>query len=250
MLIEVKNLSLSYEKEILNNLSFKIDSDFVSIIGANGSGKTTLLKILSQNITNYSGQVFINDKNLRAYSKKELSQFRAYVSAEENITNDFNIIQYISLGRSPFQKLFGNLSKKDYEIINKTLDLLEIKELAEKNLSNISSGEKQRVQIARALVQESKLILLDEPISHLDINYQISTLKLLKKLSLEGIMIIIIIHDINLAAIFSEQIIILKNGSLLSCNNVENSLNKENLKKSFDIDWDIEYNPIRVFPKI
>ncbi|MFN8576143.1 MAG: ABC transporter ATP-binding protein [Candidatus Sericytochromatia bacterium] len=250
MLIEVKNLSLSYEKEILNNLSFKIDSDFVSIIGANGSGKTTLLKILSQNITNYSGQVFINDKNLRAYSKKELSQFRAYVSAEENITNDFNIVQYISLGRSPFQKLFGNLSKKDYEIINKTLDLLEIKELAEKNLSNISSGEKQRVQIARALVQESKLILLDEPISHLDINYQISTLKLLKKLSLEGIMIIIIIHDINLAAIFSEQIIILKNGSLLSCNNVENSLNKENLKKSFDIDWDIEYNPIRVFPKI
>lgn len=250
MIIEVKNLSLSYEKEILSNLSFEIDKNFVSIIGSNGSGKTTLLKVLSQNINNYSGHIFINNKDLRFYSKKELSLFRAYVSAEEIITNDFSVIQYISLGRSPFQKLFGNLSKKDYEIIEKTLDLLDIKDLADKNISNISSGEKQRVQIARALVQESQIILLDEPISHLDINYQISTLKLLKKLSLENIMIILIIHDINLAAIFSEQIIILKNGSLLSCNNVENSLNKENLKKSFDIDWDIEYNPIRVFPKI
>jgi iron complex transport system ATP-binding protein len=250
LIIEAKNLSLNYDKEILNNLNFFIDHNFVSIIGPNGSGKSTLLKILSQNIKNYSGQVLLDNKDLKNYSKKELSQFRAYVSAEENLLNNFSVIQYISLGRSPFQKLFGVLNKNDFKIIEQTLELLSIKHLTEKNINNISSGEKQRVQIARALVQESKLIFLDEPISHLDINYQISTMKILKKLSLSGIMIVIVIHDINLAAIFSEQVIILKNGRLLTYGNTKENLTEENLKLTFNNEWEIQDNPIRIFPKI
>lgn len=250
MKISVKNLSLSYDKNILNNLSFNISKNFVSIIGPNGAGKTTLLKILSQNITSYSGDIEFDSTNLKYFKKNELSKIRAYVSSNENIINDLSVIQYISFGRTPFQKWLGNLDNKDFEIINKVLNILSIENLKNKTLDKLSSGEMQRVQIARALVQEPKLIFLDEPISHLDISFQISIMKTLKELSISGIMIIMIIHDINLATIFSDEIIILKDGNLINYGETLKTINIDILRSTFNNEWEIQTNPLRIFPKI
>ncbi len=250
MKIDINNLSLSYsEKVVLKDLNLQITDNFVSIIGCNGSGKSTLLKILSQNVNFYTGLISLNNKNLSEYSKLELSKVRAFVSPEESFLHDLSVYQYISFGRSPYQKWFGILDKNDYRIIDKVIDDLSISDLKNKYINNLSSGECQKVQIARALVQEPKLLLLDEPTSHLDINYQISTMKMLKHIS-QSIMIIMVIHDINLAGAFSDKIIILKDSKLLVYGEPKKVLTQDNLFKTFSQDWDIYQNPLRVYPKI
>lgn len=251
MKISAKNLSLSYQtKQVLKDINFSIDKNFISIIGPNGSGKSTLLKILSQSIDNYTGSVLIDNKDLKEYNKIEMSKIRAFVSPQENILNDLSVEQYISFGRTPFQKWFGSLSKHDYQIIEKVFIDLSITDLKDKYLNNLSSGEMQRVQLARALVQEPKLLLLDEPTSHLDINYQISIMKTLKNISEFGITIIIVLHDINLAAAFSDQVIILKNSEILAYGEPEDVLNQQNLSNTFYHSWEIYKNPLRIYPKI
>ena len=179
-----------------------------------------------------------------------MSKIRAFVSPQENILNDLSVEQYISFGRTPFQKWFGSLNKQDYQIIEKVFTDLSITDLKDKYINNLSSGEMQRVQLARALVQEPKLLLLDEPTSHLDINYQISIMKTLKNISELGITIIIVLHDINLAAAFSDHVIILKNSEILAYGEPEDVLNQENLSNTFYHSWEIYKNPLRIYPKI
>lgn len=251
MKIEIKNLSLSYPpKQILKDINFSIDKNFISIIGPNGSGKSTLLKILSQSIDSYTGLVLIDNKDLKEYNKLEMSKIRAFVSPQENILNDLSVEQYVSFGRTPFQKWFGSLNKYDYQVIEKVFIDLSIIDLKDKYINNLSSGEMQRVQLARALVQEPKLLLLDEPTSHLDINYQISIMKTLKNISKLGITVIIILHDINLAAAFSDQVIIFKNSQILAYGEPEDVLNQQNLSSTFYHSWEIYKNPLRIYPKI
>ena len=247
MLIEIKDLSLSYaDKIVLKKINLNLDQNFISIIGPNGSGKSTLLKIISQTIDSYTGSVIVENKNLKDYTQIEMSKIRAFVSPEENILNDLSVEQYISFGRSPFQKWFGNLEKKDLEIINKVIDKLTINDLRNKYINNLSSGEYQKVQLTRALVQEPKLLLLDEPTSHLDINHQISIMKTLREISKNGIMIIIVLHDINLAAFFSDKTIILKDSEILAYGNPQDILSHENLEKTFNQNWEIYKNPLRI----
>ena len=251
MLIEIKDLSLSYaDKIVLKKINLNLDQNFISIIGPNGSGKSTLLKIISQTIDSYTGSVIVENKNLKDYTQIEMSKIRAFVSPEENILNDLSVEQYISFGRSPFQKWFGNLEKKDLEIINKVIDKLTVNDLRNKYINNLSSGEYQKVQLTRALVQEPKLLLLDEPTSHLDINHQISIMKTLREISKNGIMIIIVLHDINLAAFFSDKTIILKDSEILAYGNPQDILSHENLEKTFNQNWEIYKNPLRIYPKI
>lgn len=250
-MIEIKNLSLSYDKKvILKDISLKTENKFISIIGPNGSGKSTLLKIISQTINNYDGEVFINNKNLRNYNKLELAKLRAFVSPNESILNNFLVKQYISFGRAPFQKLFGILEDHDQKIINETMNNLSVSHLSDNNIQSLSSGEFQKIQLARALVQEPKLLLLDEPTSHLDINHQIAIMKKLRELSESGITVMIIIHDINLAIAFSDEIIILKEGQILSNGSPENTITAINLKNTFGNEWEIYNNPLRIFPKV
>ena len=251
MLIEIKDLSLSYaDKIVLKKINLNLDQNFISIIGPNGSGKSTLLKIISQTIDSYTGSVIVENKNLKDYTQIEMSKIRAFVSPEENILNDLLVEQYISFGRAPFQKWFGNLEKKDLEIINKVIDKLTVNDLRNKYINNLSSGEYQKVQLTRALVQEPKLLLLDEPTSHLDINHQISIMKTLREISKNGIMIIIVLHDINLAAFFSDKTIILKDSEILAYGNPQDILSHENLEKTFNQNWEIYKNPLRIYPKI
>lgn len=252
MNISIKKLSINYtKKNVLNNINLDLDCDFIGIIGANGVGKSTLLKALSQSIKPSEGDIYFDDINLQSYKKEQLAKIRAFVSAEENINNEMiTVEQYISYGRSPYQNWMGTITKLDQDIILRAIKETEITNLIEKNINQLSSGEKQRVQIARALVQQPKLLLLDEPTSHLDIKFQIEIMKLLRKISLSGVKVITILHDLNLACSFCNKLILLDDGQVLDYGKPQDIINSKNLEKIFGNKWDIYTNPLRVYPRI
>ncbi|MBC7476224.1 MAG: ABC transporter ATP-binding protein [Candidatus Sericytochromatia bacterium] len=252
MNIIIKKLAINYtKKNVLNNINLDLDCDFIGIIGANGVGKSTLLKALSQSIKPSEGDIYFDDINLQSYKKEQLAKIRAFVSAEENINNEMiTVEQYISYGRSPYQNWMGTITKLDQDIIFRAIKETEITNLIEKNINQLSSGEKQRVQIARALVQQPKLLLLDEPTSHLDIKFQIEIMKLLRKISLSGVKVITILHDLNLACSFCNKLILLDDGQVLDYGKPQDIINSKNLEKIFGNKWDIYTNPLRVYPRI
>jgi iron complex transport system ATP-binding protein len=247
MNIKVDNLQYN---NILKNINFKINSsEFISIIGPNGAGKSTLLKLISLILNDYKGCIYIDNKNIKDFNIKELAKIRSFVQTEHTFEN-ISVFQYISFGRFPYQNLWGTISKNDIKIINKVSDLCNVTSILNKNVTELSSGEKQRVILAKALVQEPKILLLDEPISHLDINYQVQIINLIKTISKEGVTVISILHDINIASYFSDKIIIINDGTIVDFGKPEKVINLENIKSVFGNNWNILYNTINNKPYI
>ncbi|GIW22137.1 MAG: iron ABC transporter ATP-binding protein [Candidatus Sericytochromatia bacterium] len=249
MSLKVSNLSYL---NILKNIKFSINkSEFVSIIGPNGAGKSTLLKIISSILDNYQGVVYIDNQNIKDINIKNLSKIRTFVPAENNFENKILVFDYISFGRYPYQNFFGNLSKKDIKIIEEVANLCNVSKFLNKNINDLSSGEKQRVILAKALAQEPKILLLDEPISHLDINYQSEIISLIKDISKNNkITIITILHDINIASYFSDKIILINNGQIVDFGHPNDVINYKNINNVFGDKWDIFYNNLNNRPYI
>ncbi|MFN8671021.1 MAG: ABC transporter ATP-binding protein [Candidatus Sericytochromatia bacterium] len=240
-MVTLHNLSVNlFGKEILSNISFDLGQDkIIGLIGKNGVGKSTLLKTLSGFIKEYNGDIKINKISLNNYKIKNLSKIRAFVSAQENINTEFiTVYQYLCFGRHIYLNFLGNLTQKDYDIISKVIDETEINALINSDIKNLSSGEFQRIQIARALIQEPEIILLDEPTAHLDINFQIKIMKLLKKIS-KNIKIICILHDINMAYKLCEKVILLKDNTIFAIGKTQDVINQKNLKTIFDCEWEL-----------
>lgn len=248
MLISVENLSFSYEKCILNNISLNIEKgEFISIIGPNGAGKSTLLKCMCGIIDNYSGNIYIDNKDLNKYRRKNLAQKIAYIPQEQNINFDFTVEEIISMGF--YSRLDYFHIKNELEELMKETDTYSLKN---KSINSISGGEKQRVFIARALAQKSPILFLDEPISNLDIRHQHQIMNLCKNLSKEkNYTIISVLHDINLASMYSDKIAIIKKGTLIDFNIKEKILNEELLTDVYDFNMEISQhkNNIIILPK-
>lgn len=255
-MIEIQNLSFGYHNSLFKELNIEIskDSCFTSIIGPNGSGKTTLLKLLSKNLTLYKGNIIVSEKSLKDIKVSDFAKIRAFVASKEHIEDEFlSVYEYISFGRIPYQNFIGTLKQKDLEIIENSINLTKVNSLIDKNINHLSSGERQRVQIARALAQEPSILLLDEPTSHLDIKYQIEILNLLKNISKSGVKVISILHDLNLASYYSDNIIMLSYSGLKAIGTPEKVLTHNNLEEVFENKWEITKNEngkIRVFPII
>lgn len=245
-MIHVDALKFSYGKEeILKQISFEVNKgSFVSVIGPNGSGKTTLLKNLCKLLSPNEGQVEINGKNLMHYKPKPLAKTVAVVHQGANSTFDFNVGEVVLMGRYPYLKRFQSESSVDLEIAKMAMDQTEVSHLKDKNLHGISGGERQRVMIARALTQQPELLLLDEPISHLDIKYQLEILKLCKSLNqTKAITIFTTLHDINLASRFSDFIIMMKEGRIVKMGTPQEVITIENIKFVYDVDVEIVMKP-------
>ena len=184
MSIKLDNLSFFYEdKRILNDLSFYSDSKILGLLGPNGSGKTTLVKLISGLLKYKSGDIYINDMNMNILSTKELAKIIAFVSQDYEPTYGFNVQEIIEMGRYPYLGRLGFINKKDKIIINEVIDLLSLNDLIKINVDDLSSGEKQKVRFARALVQQPKYLILDEPTSNLDLSNKILVIDVLKKIS-------------------------------------------------------------------
>lgn len=216
IILSAKNLSTGYsskkEKNIIGseiNLEFR-SGNLIALIGANGIGKSTLLRTLTGIQKPISGEVILNQKNINSYSPKELAQELSMVLTENLPPSNLTVFELVALGRQPYTNWIGKLTSEDISIINDALSMTQISDLATKKHFEISDGQLQKVLITRALAQDTPLIVLDEPTTHLDLLHKVSLLKLLKKLASEtNKCVLFSTHDLDLALQLSDQIIVM-----------------------------------------
>jgi iron complex transport system ATP-binding protein len=218
--IEVKGLEYSYDgmnKKALNNVNFSIrKGEFIGIIGPNGSGKTTLVKTLTS-ILPYSGSVKVRGKEVKDYSKKELAQLVGVASQEFTPAYDMKAKEIVEMGRIPYTGIFGNLSSNDEKIVRQAFKILGIENLMERMFYSLSGGERQMVYAAKVLAQDPQILVLDETTAHLDIGHVETLLtKILKAFQRNGRTVLATFHDINQAIMFSDRLIILKDGKIFA----------------------------------
>jgi iron complex transport system ATP-binding protein len=245
-IITIKNLSFAYDgSNVLDNINFDVASGcFLSILGPNGSGKSTLINLISKVLKNYKGEIIVKDRSIENLNSKEMAKLVAVVPQYSNAGFNFLVGELVLMGRFPYVSRFGREKKQDFDIVEDVMEKTKTLPLYKKRFNELSGGEKQRVIIAQALVQDTPIILLDEPTSHLDINFQIEIMDLFYKLNTdEGKTIIGVFHDINLAANYSKKAILLKNGMVFGYGEINDTITKENIKKVFNSDIYVGKNP-------
>ena len=245
-IINIKKLNYSYgKKEVLKELSLDIDKNkLTGIIGPNGCGKSTLAKNIIKYINGKFESFKIMDTDIRELTHKKIAQLISYIPQKSIIIPNISVFDYVLLGRFPLLKnSWDNYTKKDYEIVENNINLLNIKELRDRNIETLSGGELQKALLARALAQEAKILLLDEPTSALDLNNAVEFMKILKNISIKkNISVIIIIHDLNLASLFCDSLIILKDGRFIEKGSPKEVINEENIKSVYNLDCKVCYN--------
>ncbi len=237
--LKLENFSTGYKnKIIIDSINLSInEGEWFGIIGANGSGKSTLIKGICRIIKPQKGKVFLKGKDINNLSNKSISQQISFLPQGINPNLSISVSDLVALGRSPYKNFWDfDLTKNDKSIIEESLKLVEILDLKDCLLSEISGGQRQRAFLALALAQETEIIILDEPTNYLDINHQIKFLQILKDLQFKKhLTIITVLHDLNLCARFSDQIAALKNGILIEVGEPKDILNKNIIKNIFDI---------------
>lgn len=252
-ILSVQNLNFSYEDQwVLRDLSYDFrEGLFYSIVGPNGSGKTTFLKLLSGRLDTYKGHISLKGTTLNKYQPSQLAKNLAVVPQANHIAYEFLVEDIVMMGRAPYTSRFGSPSRHDRALVNSAMKETGVDRMRGKKITQLSGGELQRVILARAIAQETPLLLLDEPISHLDIGYQYEISDLVYDLcKRKGITIINIVHDLNIAMTYSDEILMMKNGQLFDAGVPEDVLTKENIKEVYGVDVDLLPHPHRQGKKV
>jgi iron complex transport system ATP-binding protein len=230
---------------IVNHLSVQIpDQKITTIIGSNGCGKSTLLKAITRIISHQSGSVLLDGRDISKENTKILAKKMAILPQNPEGAAGLTVGELVSYGRFPYQSGFGNLTKKDYEVIDWALEVTGTLEYKFRPVDALSGGQRQRVWIAMALAQETDIIFLDEPTTYLDMAHQLEVLELLQRLNREQQRtIIMVLHDLNQAARFADYIIALKGGEMVKAGTCEEVIVPEVLREVFQIDAVIGKDP-------
>ena len=227
--------------QALKNLSFDVkQGEIIAILGPNGSGKSTLLKILAGILNNFEGEITFQNKNWKDFTEQERAQNISYLAQEQQNPFDFSVLQTVLMGRAPFTSQFGFESAKDIKLAYEKLELTNLSDFTHRNINELSGGEKQRVFLARSFVSEPKILLLDEPISFLDLKHQLQIMKLLKDENQKHKHTIIMsLHDLNLAMRYSNRCILLKDGECKHISNEACQLTAKQIKNVFEVNCEI-----------
>ena len=245
MRLKVDRVQFYYEaRKVLDEISFEAgEGEFIGLIGPNGSGKTTLLKIIDGILRPKVGSVYLDCKRISELDPKELAKELAMVPQTADLNFDLKVFDVVMMGRYPYLGKLSLEREVDEEKVRFWMRLTNTLHLAERSIKEVSGGERQRVLIARALAQEPRILLLDEPTSNLDVCYQIEIMNLLKELVEKlGLTIICAIHDLNLAARYSDKIILINGGRIKGIGRPIEVLTKENLRDVFKIEAKIEFD--------
>lgn len=238
--MEIKTYNLGVHinnKKIISNVTVNFkEKEFVGIIGPNGSGKSTLLKCLYRVLHPKAGTVFLNNKDIESYSYKESAQKTAVVAQKSYGNLDFNVREIVLMGRSPYKSLLGKTNGCDEKIAMHNLQLVGMEGFEHANFALLSGGEQQRVLLARAFTQTPECLILDEPTNHLDIKYQLEILKTVKN---SGKTIIAAIHDLNIACMYCDRLIALKEGEIVGDDTPANLLNPTFINYLFGVEAEI-----------
>jgi len=251
--VDITNLSFAYRNNtVLNNLSFSVsEGEFFIIIGPNGSGKTTLMKIIAGILKTKIGGLKVFNQPLKEYKRKDLAKTIAIVPQMAAPDFPFTVTELVLMGRSPHLNVLGLEQENDLEIAQNAMAFTEVEHLAHRKTDQLSGGECQRVFIARAICQEPKIILLDEPTASLDLAHQVKIMDLMRKLKNElGMTIIMVSHDVNLAAMYSDRVLLLKNEEIVGIGKPDEILTLDILKKTYDCRLLVDESPVGRFPRI
>ena len=232
------NVSIAYGKKlILDNVSMEFEKGKITtIIGPNGCGKSSLLKTIPRTVTPMSGTAIFEDKPIKKYSPKELAKKIAYLPQIHSSPDDIDIRTLVSYGRYPYKKFGSGLTEEDNRIIDETLELTGLSHLSTRLMNNLSGGEKQRAWIAMTICQQPEILLLDEPITYLDVGYQVEVLELVRELCDRlHITIVMVLHDMNFTARYSDRIYVLKDRHVHTYGDPKQVIEAENLKQVFHI---------------
>lgn len=239
-------------KDVTSNFNPR---EFVVIMGQNGAGKSTLLRLLARSLNPSEGNVLLNDKDIKDFSELELAKIRAVLSQHYDVSFPLTVEEIIMMGRYPYFKT--SPAAKDWEIISGAIKLLEIQNFKERNYNTLSGGESQKVQFARVLSQiwedssfPGRILLLDEPVSNLDLHFQHEILRIAKSYIHHNMIVIAVLHDINLALNYADRILFMKAGELKYNYDIKDELNKEMIEDVFNVKVKIIENPVNNKPLV
>ena len=239
-IIQIEKLNFGYTSKstILKDISFEVKpGTFLAIAGPNGVGKSTLLNLISGTLKSNSGTIHIDATPIESYSNQSLAKKVAVVRSEFVPVFGFSVIETVLMARTPYYSPMGFENKADRQIVNDALEATDTAQFASRPLASLSSGERQRVFIARALAQDTAILLLDEPTNFLDLKHQVDIYDLLKAAQLErGKTIVSVTHDINLAAQYCDEILLLGANSSYHIGKTKDVFSPEQIRKVFDVE--------------
>ena len=239
--IAISDLLYSYSEEavILKGISMNIRKpQLVSIIGPNGVGKSTLIHCMNKILAPVAGTVMIDGKEVKDYEIKELARKVGYVPYTSSDTFPMTVVDTILMGRNPHRKM--STLHNDLVIARDVMKMMDITHLAMRPFNELSAGQHQRVMLARGLAQEPEILLLDEPTANLDIRHQMDVIRLLKELSVErGLLVVMISHDLNIAAKYSDNVIMMSKGQIYAVGRPADVITAESVKEVYDVDSDV-----------
>ncbi|MEH0018794.1 MAG: ABC transporter ATP-binding protein [Desulfobacter sp.] len=243
--VRISNISFSYgEAPILRDLSCTFSHGrFHAILGPNGSGKTTLLDIISGFTSPDNGEIRLGTSGLGTMSRRTAAQTMALVSQNYAVNFPFTVYEVVLMGRHPYVDRFSHPTRQDRDLAVNAMSITGITHLKDRKITELSGGEKQRCIFARALCQDTPVLLLDEAFSNMDINHTLHLLALLKKevVSREKT-VIAVLHDLNLAASWSDTLVFLKDGAIKARGNTADVFTEQNIQTVFNVDAKVEFN--------
>lgn len=238
-LIRLDNVSFGYTKKSrqLENISFEINNkEWTTILGPNGSGKSTLAKLLTRLIKSNEGLISLNNKEIKSYSNKDYARKIAYIPQIIDIPEGISVYNFVSYGRNPWMGLVSRMTQNDHQIVEEALKRIGAFHLKDKMMEELSGGQRQKVLVALAIAQTADIIILDEPTTYLDIKAQYEVLELMYELHREGKTILTILHDINQATQYSDEIIVLKDGKVYDKGAPEKVITEKLLREVYEVD--------------
>lgn len=242
MRLSAENISFEINgKQILQNVSYTFaEGKRTGIIGQNGAGKSTLLKILCLLTKKFTGTVSIDGEDVKNINRNRLAQMIAILPQEKEVPADVTVRQLTSYGRFPHRNLFKSSNpKEDREAIEWALEVTQLNELADRQVSTLSGGERQRAWLSMVLAQRPQILLLDEPTTYLDIKHQLEVMKIISEVNRSsGMTIIMVLHDINHARLFTDEVIIIKDRQIFTGGNPKEILTKDVISEVFNIEAD------------
>ncbi|MFA5646327.1 MAG: ABC transporter ATP-binding protein [Candidatus Ratteibacteria bacterium] len=250
---ECRNLSAGYgKKRVLKEISFYANhGECTGIVGPNGCGKSTLMRVFTRLLQPFSGEVLVGELPISSYSPSDFARFVAYLPSHIEVTYPYTAGEFLAMGRYPFHRLFRITDRSDASLFDRVVEIFSLAPYLHTRVQDLSEGERQRLFLAQCMLQQPKILFLDEPTSHLDIGRQYRTLDLLKEFQeREGCTIIAILHDLNLASFYCDRIIMMKEGSVVSAGTPSEVLTYEKIESVYEATVLVYPHPISHKPYV
>ncbi|WAA08773.1 ABC transporter ATP-binding protein [Fervidibacillus albus] len=240
-MVDVKHVTKRFGmKRVIDDVSVEIEKGKItSFIGPNGAGKSTLLSMISRLIMKDEGEILIEGKDVTKRKSRELAKKIAILKQSNNVNLKLTVRELVSFGRFPYSQ--GKLTKEDWVFVDEAIEYMGLEEIQNEYLDELSGGQRQRAFIAMVIAQDTEYILLDEPLNNLDMKHSVQIMKTLRRLVDElGKTIILVIHDINFASVYSDYIVAIKGGKIIREGTRDEMIRREVLQEVYDMDMEVE----------